>query len=796
MTKKRLLASAFFSVLLSSGLMAQTDSTATDDFFDMDMSLEDLMGMEITSASKKAERLQDVSSAIYVINQNDIARSSATKITELLQNVPGLFVIDNKYNLTEVNSRAPIGNFVGTMLILVDGVPAHSPFSSGMTWADLDLPLHEIDRIEIIKGPGGTIYGANAATGVINIFTKAAKDRDEIYGSVDYGDNNYINGRVGISKNIGKKSAISVYGKARIFDGYDKLDAFDGANPTVPYASGDSDVKSGDSTITNQISGDIWKSETYTFGGKFEHNFSDKTVLKINGNFNKLVRDAFSYSIQGYVPGVNEADSSYMIDYGSTRTYINAKVDHEFNENHSLFVNAAYKNHKDNTFVNGGYKYGHELVDLEVQDNFTYKFNNISVGANIRNVTFNVSDIVNENNVNYVDRENNNKLLFGGFVQNKMSFFDDKLDITLGAKGEVWQLVSDNMYFSPSAKFAYKPNEKHTFWGSASRAVTTPGFIHTNISLEFFNYGSAADWTPAATYGVAQQIVAGSGGTIDINTALGMAAGQIASDPSIVNQVFAGAMSQDPNALGKAIKLTNGETTPSIYDWFEIGYRTSAIKKVSIEANLFLNYSSDMIDAGGVESDPKDWIEDPASPGDTIIPLYYTNLMDGMSFGGELVVKAMPTDYLTLEASYALLKTQVSRMSDDEITKDFSEYHHTPMSTIKFKAYLDLPKGFAINLTGDYADKFRGGDSYDYVNQRWPNVSTGSAYDYRYNEWNEDRVRLNLKITKKFMDGKVVAYLWGNDLLEDGTVVRARQFSLPVPTQTHRMYGFGVTANL
>lgn len=791
MKNKKLLATALMSVFMSTGLMAQSDSTAVDEFdFDMDMSLEDLMGMEITSASKKAERLQDVSSAIYVINQNDIARSSATKITELLQNVPGMFVVDNKYNLTEVNSRAPIGNFVGTMLVLVDGVPAQSPFSSGVTWADLDLPLNEIDRIEIIRGPGGTIYGANAATGVINIFTKNAKDRNEAYASVDYGDNNYINTRVGISKNINEKSAFSIYGKARLFDGFDRLEYFEGDNPTVPYASGDSDIKAGDSTITNQITQDVWKSETYTIGGKFEHEISENTALRISGNYNKLVRDAFAYSINSYLPAYS--DSSYMTNYGSSRSFINAKLDHSFNENHSLFLNGAYKNHSDNTFVNGGYKFGHRLIDLEVQDNFTYKFNSLSAGANIRNVTFNVSDIVNENNVNYADKENNNKMLLGGFIQDKMSFLDNKLDVTLGIKGEIWQLVSDNMYFSPSAKFAYKPNEKHTVWGSASRAVTTPGFIHTNISLEFINYGSAADWNSTATYVTALQLL-NSGQASDMNDALSKATMAIQNDPTIINQVFAGATGNHPNALGKAIKLTNGETTPSIYDWFELGYRTSAINKVSIEANAFLNYSKDMIGAGDVQNDPKDWIEDPASPGDTIIPLYYTNALNGMSFGGEVTIKAMPVDYLTLEASYAILKTQESSISDDEVTKDFSDYRHTPMSTIKFKAYLDLPKGFAVNLTGDYADKFSAGDSYDYVNQRWPSI-LGSSIDYRVNEWNVDRVRLNLKVSKKMMDGKMTAYLWGNDLLEDGTVVRTRQFAVPVPTQIHRMYGFGITA--
>ena len=116
----------------------------------------------------------------------------------------------------------------------------------------------------------------------------------------------------------------------------------------------------------------------------------------------------------------------------------------------------------------------------------------------------------------------------------------------------------------------------------------------------------------------------------------------------------------------------------------------------------------------------------------------------------------------------------------------------TPQHTVKLKAYIDLPKKFSINITGDWANSFSGGDGYDYLNQRWPSIALGSQTDYRYNEFNNNRIRLNIKISKEFLDGKFTAYLWGNDLLEDGTVVRARQFSQSVPTQLQRMYGFGV----
>ena len=96
-------------------------------------------------------------------------------------------------------------------------------------------------------------------------------------------------------------------------------------------------------------------------------------------------------------------------------------------------------------------------------------------------MTFKVNNILNTDNVDYLDKTDNTKYLYGGFVQDKLSFLDGKLDLIFGIKAESWQLVSNSWYVSPSARFAIKPNDKHTIWGAASRSVTTPGFIHTNI---------------------------------------------------------------------------------------------------------------------------------------------------------------------------------------------------------------------------------------------------------------------------------------------------------------------------
>jgi iron complex outermembrane receptor protein len=140
------------------------------------LSLEQLMDVEVTSVSKKPQRIADVAAAIYVISQEDIRRSGMTSIAELLRTVPGLDVAQTDSQRWAVGSRGFNDIYSGKLLVLVDGRSVYAPTFSGVLWDTQDLPLQDIERIEVIRGPGGTIWGANAVNGVINIITKNARD--------------------------------------------------------------------------------------------------------------------------------------------------------------------------------------------------------------------------------------------------------------------------------------------------------------------------------------------------------------------------------------------------------------------------------------------------------------------------------------------------------------------------------------------------------------------------------------------------------------------------------------------
>src|ERR1700678_1660653 len=137
-------------------------------------SLEDLMNAQVTSVSKSEQTLSRTASAIFVITAEDISRSGATNIPDLLRMVPGMDVAQINANTWAISARGLNGEFSNELLVLVDGRTVYLPTFGGVFWDVLGMPLDDIERIEVIRGPGGTIWGTNAVNGVVNIITKKA----------------------------------------------------------------------------------------------------------------------------------------------------------------------------------------------------------------------------------------------------------------------------------------------------------------------------------------------------------------------------------------------------------------------------------------------------------------------------------------------------------------------------------------------------------------------------------------------------------------------------------------------
>src|SRR5580692_5656163 len=163
------------------------------------LSVEDLMNVEVTSVSKKEQKVSQTAAAIFVITQEDIRRSGANNIPDLLRMVPGVNVAQSSSHIWAISIRGFNGEFSNKLLLMVDGRSVYLPGFTGVFWDVLDVPLEDIARIEVIRGPGGTTWGANAVDGVINIITKKASESrggmvvarggnlDQGFGTAQYG---------------------------------------------------------------------------------------------------------------------------------------------------------------------------------------------------------------------------------------------------------------------------------------------------------------------------------------------------------------------------------------------------------------------------------------------------------------------------------------------------------------------------------------------------------------------------------------------------------------------------------
>ena len=141
-----------------------------------ELSLEELLNVEVTSVTKQAQPLSQTAAAIFVLTQEDIRRSGATSIPEALRMVPGLQVARLDSSKWAISARGFNGRFANKLLVLIDGRTVYTPLFSGVYWDVQDTLMEDIDRIEVIRGPGAALWGANAVNGVINVITKKAKD--------------------------------------------------------------------------------------------------------------------------------------------------------------------------------------------------------------------------------------------------------------------------------------------------------------------------------------------------------------------------------------------------------------------------------------------------------------------------------------------------------------------------------------------------------------------------------------------------------------------------------------------
>ncbi len=390
-----------------------------------DLSLEQLMDETVTSVSKREQRRGDVAAAISVLSNDDLRRSGATSIPDALRLVPGMNVASVNAHEWAISARGHNGAYANKLLVLVDGRVVYTPTFGGVFW-DLQQPLLEdIDRIEVIRGPGATIWGANAVNGVINVTTRAAKDTP---GTLLYGGGGDYLHALGGARYGGKLGADTYY---RVFTGYKRHDDFP--------------------TFTGQRGQDNW--EAGTFGYRLDHYLSDDTQL----------------TWQGDATGINIDDATS--DAYNLNTL--GRWTHKISERSSLQAQLYYdRNSRDDKSRAGMVS---DTFDFTAQHSFGLGEHNDVIwgfGAQYYQNTFEQLNFGILTLDNYTHAE-----FFNIFVQDEFRVIPEHLTLTAGAK------LEHNTYtgfeVEPSVRAAFKPTASQTFWAAISRAVRTPTVVLT-----------------------------------------------------------------------------------------------------------------------------------------------------------------------------------------------------------------------------------------------------------------------------------------------------------------------------
>ncbi|MCI0537648.1 MAG: TonB-dependent receptor [Verrucomicrobiales bacterium] len=432
---------ACFGLLVSTVLScAQTDMTAQRLEKLSQLSLEDLI---VTSVSKKSEKLFDAAAAVSVITNEELRRSGVLSIPEALRLVPGLEVARLDGTKWAISTRGFTDRFATKLLVLIDGRAVYQPAFGGVYWDAQDYLLEDIDRIEVIRGPGGTLWGANAVNGVINIITKNSTETAGGYLTGGYGTEERGFGAIRYGHSLGEHGFFRAYLKYRNIDELALAagrDAFD-ASETV-QGGFRTDWHLGENEVTFQ--GD------YYYGNRQEEN-----VEPIFQPPYGLVR-----SDDYPVKGANLLSRWTHTFANETDLQLQAYWDY-WERNSSLFDYALHTFDVD---------FQHRLA-LPLRQEFIYGLNYRALPDHSRNV---------DPTLQFFPASTSPQV-FGAFVQDEIALVPDRLKLTLGSKFEHNDYTG--FEWQPNIRLAWTPSPHHTLWAAVSRPVRTPARNETAIRL-------------------------------------------------------------------------------------------------------------------------------------------------------------------------------------------------------------------------------------------------------------------------------------------------------------------------
>src|SRR5579872_3135164 len=398
-----------------------------------EMSLEQLANVEVTTTSKEPEEVWKTPAAVFVITQEDIQRSGATTIADALRLAPGVDVGRISSTTWAIGVRGQQNDFSKAVLVLIDGRSVYSPLFDGVLWDVQDLVLEDIDRIEVIRGPGATIWGPNAVNGVINVITKKASETHGILLSETAGNTDHTISEARYGGGNGKTFDYRMYGK-----GFALAPAF--------HTSGDNF--------------DAWHQERGGFRVDWNPNARDGVLFEGNAYGGDSPHRVGTTDIDDSVSG-GDLLTRWRRDFSDgSNIYLQAYVDRTIRVGPAL---GETRNTIDIDFL-------HRLKAIDR--------NELTWGVGLR---WSPSNFI-QKQIGYdIEPHEISQNTYSGFLQDDITLLPKRLALTVGAKLE--DVTFSGFDVQPSGRLLWTPSAHQSFWAAVTRAITTPSRLEEGFDL-------------------------------------------------------------------------------------------------------------------------------------------------------------------------------------------------------------------------------------------------------------------------------------------------------------------------
>ena len=404
--------------------------------------IEAVMNMEVTSVSKKPETLMASTAAVYVITSEEIRRSGATSLPELLRLVPGVQAARINANTWAVGVRGFTSSLSRSLLVLIDGRSVYSPLFAGVYWDAQDTLLEDIERIEVIRGPGATLWGANAVNGVINIITKSANRTQGTFATIGGGNEDRFLTAVRWGKETARGGAFRAYGKFydRDAEFHQNNDDFDDWHKAQAGFRVDTDRGEGDH-LTFQ--GDVYdgragqRAVISTYTAPFAQTVEKDAEIS-GGNLLGQWKHRF----------VKGSDATMQFYYDRTH-----RRQPTFLEDRNTF----------------DLEFRHRLPLASRQE--------LLWGAGYR---WTSGDTEGVPTIQFIPETRTDDVV-NTFIQDDIQLVPSKLELTIGSKFE--HNDYSGFEYEPNVRVLFSPAARYVFWSAASRALRVPSRVEDDLSL-------------------------------------------------------------------------------------------------------------------------------------------------------------------------------------------------------------------------------------------------------------------------------------------------------------------------